>query len=126
VLSYVSQFAEPPSEYNIESLAHWAVHSILRLPPNSFSRKLINSVAFCSGINPLPIVSYCSAVRYRFAVSEAPYLIQLREEFFSFVGDSSPLPLVGLAQIIPHGGMNSPSILQCLHDTLSLKATYIM
>ena len=64
-------------------------------------------------------MSYCSAVRYRFAVSEAPYLIQLREEFFSFVGDNSPL--VGLAQIIPHGGMNSPSILQCLHDTLSLK-----
>ena len=32
VLSYVSQFAEPPSEYNVEALAHWAIHSILRLP----------------------------------------------------------------------------------------------
>jgi len=119
VLSYVSQFAEPPSEYNVEALAHWAVHSILRLPPNTFSRKLTNSIAFCSGINPLPILSYCSAVRYRFAVSEAPYLIQLQEDFFDFVGDNCPL--VGLANIIPHGGMLSPSILQCLHDTLSLK-----
>ena len=89
VLSYVAQFAEPPCEYNIESLAHWACHSILRLPPKSFSRKLINSVAFCSGINPLPIVSYCAAVRYRFAVSEASYLIQLREDFFAFVGDNN-------------------------------------
>jgi len=119
VLSYVSQFAVPPEEYNVESLAHWAVHSILRLPPNTFSRKLTNSIAFCSGINPLPILSYCSAVRYRFAASEAPYLIQLREDFFSFIGDNSPL--IGLANIVPHGGMASPSILQCLHDTLCLK-----
>ena len=57
--------------------------------------------------------------RYRFAVSEAPSLIQLREEFFSFVGDNSPL--IRMANIFPHGGMASPSIIQCLHDTLSLK-----
>jgi len=52
-------------------------------------------------------------------VSEAPYLIQLREEFFSLVGDNSPS--IRMANIIPHGGGASPSILQCLHDTLSLK-----
>ena len=119
VLSYVSQFAIPPSVYNIESLAHRSVHSILRLPPNTFSRKLTNSISFCSGIDPLPILSYCFAIRYRFAASEAPYLIQLQEDFFSFIGDNSPL--VGTANIIPHGGMLSPSILQCLHDTLCLK-----
>ena len=119
VLSYVSQFAEPPEEYNVASLAHWAVHCILRLPANCYSRKLINSVAFCSGINPLPILSYCASVRYRFAASEGPYLIQLREDFFALVGDSSPL--VRVANIIPHGGLDSPSILQCLHDTLNLK-----
>ena len=119
VLSYVSQFAEPPEEYDVEALAHGAIHSILRLPPNTFSRKLTNSISFCSGIDPLPILSYCSAIRYRFAASEAPYLIQLREDFFSFIGDNSPL--VGTANIIPHGGMLSPSILQCLHDTLCLK-----
>ena len=56
VSSYVSQFAEPPEEYKLVALAHKAIHSILRLPPNSFSRKLSNSVAFCSGINPLPIL----------------------------------------------------------------------
>ena len=48
VFSYVCQFAEPPSEYNVEALAHWAVHCILRLPYNTFSRKLTNSIAFCS------------------------------------------------------------------------------
>lgn len=36
VLSYVLQFAEPPSAYNLESLAHRSVHSILRLPLNTF------------------------------------------------------------------------------------------
>ena len=91
----------------------------MRLPPKTFSRKLSNSVAFCSGFNPLPIMSYCSAVRCRFAVSEAPYLIQLKEDFYYFVGENSPLAV--LANIIPHGGMSSPSILQCLHDTLSRK-----
>ena len=38
VLSYVSQFAEPPEEYDVEALAHGAIHSILRLPPDTFSR----------------------------------------------------------------------------------------
>ena len=102
----------------MEALPHGAIHSILRLPPNTFSRKLSNSMSFCSNVNPLPIMAYCSAIRYRFDVSEAPYLIQLKEDFFSFIGDNSPL--VGTANIIPHGGMLSPSILQCLHDTLSL------
>ena len=36
VSSYVSQFAEPPEEYNLEALAHGAIHSMLRLPPNTF------------------------------------------------------------------------------------------
>ena len=45
VLSYVSQFAEPHEEYNPAALAHRAIHSILRLPPNIFSRKLANSIA---------------------------------------------------------------------------------
>ena len=53
-------------------VAHRAIHNILGLPPNSFSRKLTNYVALCSGINPLPIMSYCSAIRYRSAVSETP------------------------------------------------------
>ena len=79
VLSYVSQFAVPPDSYKLQSLAHRSLHSILRVPPNSFSRKLINStIGFCTGINPLPINSYCASVRYRFAVSEAPYLEELR------------------------------------------------
>ena len=36
VLSFVSQIAEPPLEYNVESLGHWAIHCILRLPANTF------------------------------------------------------------------------------------------
>ena len=36
VLSFFSQFAVPPEEYDVEALAHGAIHSILRLPPNNF------------------------------------------------------------------------------------------
>ena len=118
VLSYVSQFAKPPAEYGLESLAHRAVHSILRLPPNTFSRTLTDSIACCSEVNPLPIRSYCSAVRYRFAVSEVPLSDSAAGSFFSSIGDNTPL--LGLANSIPHGGMNSPSILESLHDTPSL------
>ena len=36
VLSYVSQFAIPPDSFQIQALAHRSIHSILRIPPNSF------------------------------------------------------------------------------------------
>ena len=110
--------------YIFEALAQRSLHSILRLPPQTFSRALTNSVGFCTDIDPLPIGSYCAAVRYRFAVSEANYLIQLKEDFLKFVGDCSPL--ITLADIMPHGGVNSPSILQCLHDTLALKGPFVL
>ena len=74
VLSYVAQFVVPPDSYKIQSLAHRALHSILRIPPNCFSRNLTNSIGFRTGIGPHPLSSYCASVRYRFAVSEASYL----------------------------------------------------
>ena len=94
--------------------------SSLSLPPQTFSRALTNSVGFCSSIDPTPLKSYCAAVRYRFAVSEADYLIQLKEDVFAFVGDSVTLSSQALNHIF-HGGINSPSILQSLHDALALK-----
>ena len=78
VLSYVAQFAVRPDSYKLSALAHSSVLSILRVPGNSFSRQLTNIVWFCLGISPLPINSYCVSVRYRFAVSKAAYLEQLR------------------------------------------------
>ena len=110
--------------FNIEALAPRSLHSILRLPPQTFARALTHSVGFCTDIDPLPIRSYCAAVRYRFAVSEASYLIQLRIFFFEFVGDCAPS--IRLANIMPHGGIDSPSILQCLHDTLALKGPFVI
>ena len=114
----------PPKSFKIEALAHRSIHSVLRLAPQTFSRALTNTVGFCSAIDPTPIRSYCAAVRYRFAVSEANYLIQLQEDFFKFVGDCAPL--IRLADIMPHGGIDSPSILQCLHDTLALKGPFVL
>ena len=119
VLSYVAQFAVPPDCYKISALAHRSVHSVLRMPGNSMSRQLTNSVGFCSGISPLSINSYCASVRYRFAVSEASYLEQLRADIFAYVGNFAALSSYGL--ILPHGGIDTPCILGCLHDALALK-----
>ena len=91
VLSYVAQFAVPPDSYKVSSLAHRSVHSILRLLGNSFSQQLTDNIGFCFGSCPLPINSYCAPVRYRFAVSEAAYLEQLRGNIFAYIGDSAAL-----------------------------------
>ena len=63
-------------------------------------------------------------MRHRFAVSEADSLIRLKEDIFDFVGDSAPLSR--LANRMFHGGIDSPSILQCLHDTLALKVPFVL
>ena len=80
---------------------------------------LINTIGFCTGIDPHPIHSYCASVRYRFAVSEAAYLEQLRSDIFSYLGDFAALDSLG--NCLPHGGIQSPCILQSLHDALALR-----
>jgi hypothetical protein len=119
VLSYVAQFAVPPDSYRVSSLAHRSVQTILRVPGNSFSQQLTNNIGFCSGISPLPINSYCASVRYRFAVSEASYLEQLRANIFAYIKDSAALSSFGL--VLPHGGIDTTCILQTLHDALALQ-----
>ena len=91
----------------------------LRVPPILFSRKLINSIGFRVGINPLPINNYCASVRYRSADSEAPYLEELRDAIFALRSDDATL--VSIGNILPQGGIDSPSILQSLHDALAFR-----
>ena len=64
----------------------------------------------------MPINSYCASVRYRFAVSEASYLEQLRG---AFLGDNAALSSIG--NILPRGGIDSMCILQSLHEALALE-----
>ena len=73
---------DSPEPFEIEALAQISMRSILRLPPQTFARALTNSICFCSDVEPTPTRSYCVAVRYRFAVSEPDYLIQLKEDVF--------------------------------------------
>ena len=123
-MSYVAQFAVPPDSYNVSSLAHSSVHSILRIPGNSFSHKLTNNVGFCFGISPLPINSYCASVRYRFAASEASYLEQLGGDIFNYLGNyaaASEAALSSFGLVLPHGGIDSKCILQSLHEALALE-----
>ena len=73
-------------------------------------------------IDPLPISAYCASVRYRFAVSEAPYLRELRQSFFDLLGTDAPLS--SHANRLPNGSVDSPSILQCLLDALDFRVLY--
>ena len=103
VLSYVAKFVEPPKELGLAALAHRSIHSILRLPPNCMFRNLTNSISFCTLIDHIPIAIYCSAVRFRFAASEAQCLLELRKNICDLLGEL--LPLSGLAGHLPQGNI---------------------
>ena len=97
VLSYVAQFAPPPSFSEghepgilqkelagswpplykgksggvcVEALAHGVIHKIIRIPPKSMPRALCHSMSFCIAVDHIPIKTYCAANLMRFAHSE--------------------------------------------------------
>ena len=116
VLSYVAQFADPPKDLGLAALAQRSVHSILRMPPNSMSRQLAHSIGpFCI-VEPIPIISYCAAIRFRFASSIAEQLEALKTDIIDMLGDE--LPLVCLNGSLPLGNVNDPCIAQCLLNPL--------
>ena len=91
MLSFVSHFACPPPEPNLEDLDQWAVHKIPRMPSNSMSRNLCHSISFCSAVDPMPLRAYCAANLYRFAICELAYLQKLAREVVSIGGDDAIL-----------------------------------
>ena len=131
VLSFVSQFSHPPPEVGIAALDQWSVHKLLRMPANSFSRKLCHSVSFCTEVDPVPLNAYCAANMIRFAHSEREYLINLcgfvnalcingdlsepHQDPLNLCSVNSPLSPVNMFDI-PSGGIKStPLIVNLLH-----------
>ena len=55
----------------------------------------------------------------RCAVSEAPYLEELRNAIRALLSDDASL--VSFGNILLQGGIDSPSILRSLHDALALR-----
>ena len=127
VFSYVAQFAPPPDCIKLPNLAHWAIHRILRMPPNSMSRKLSHSIGFFTAIDPIPLSAYCEAIRFRLAHSEKDYLNVLLADVTSRAGDrlflDSP-PATWSKYGIPDGGFAIPSILEFLLDAINLDGVY--
>ena len=120
VLSYVAQFAPPPEDSKLECLSHWAVHRILRMPPNCMARELTYAISFCSAVNPLPLKSYCLASLFRFAASEREYLVQLRIQVLDLIGLDAPIALTNSLHI-PEGGLLCTPLLSSLLEALSLE-----
>jgi len=42
-----------------------------------------------TGVDPIPIIGYCDAIRYRFASSERAALLQLKEDILGVLGDQA-------------------------------------
>ena len=51
-----------------------------------------NTMCLCAAVEPLPIVSHCASIRFRFVVGEATYLRTLKIDIFEMMGDDLPLP----------------------------------
>ena len=109
VLSFVSQFSGFPKDVNIQSREHHALHKILRLPPLSFSRKLMFNLGTFTVVEPIPLDAYCKAVMFRFAMSEKDYLLQLRSDVRDFIGDHNTLRSFSLSAV-PQGLLDSAPI----------------
>ena len=76
-------------------------------------RVLQHSIGFCTVVEPTPLLSYCAAIQFRFAHSEREYLLRLHQEFLVQYEDILPLSVLQNHRNhkIPHGNLNSPSIL---------------
>ena len=123
VLSYVAQFSLPSVSTNLEAKEQQALHKILRLPPNCFSRDLLCRLGAFTGVQPLPLFEYCLAVSYRFAHSERKYLCSLAVQIKEIVGDN--MPLAGaVTNVVPDGGHFCKPILQTLFEALAFKSEH--
>ena len=120
VVSYVAQFALPLISTNIEAKEQQAIHKILRVAPNSFSRDSLCRIGEFTGVQPTPLFEYCLAVSYRFAYSERKYLASLAVQIREMLGPSIPLECLGRV-VIPDGGHHCKPILQSLFEALALK-----
>jgi hypothetical protein len=99
---------------------HWAVHKILRMPPNSISRELSHSLGGFTHIEPCALESYCAACLYRFASSERSYFLSLERKIKERVLLCLPFS-ERRHRYLPSGGLSSPCILQQLLDALDFK-----
>ena len=123
VLSCVAQFASPPSSANLRSKEFFALHKLLRFPPCSLPHAFLHSLNLFSIVEPTPIEEYCSAIMYRFALSEAPYLATLASSIKLLIGEHMPISCARNV-CIPDGGHNCTPILHALTDALCFQGSH--
>ncbi len=123
VFSFVAQVIplhDPPS---LAALEQRGVHKMLRLPPNSMSRKLMHSLEPFHCKSPTALIPMCRASMYRFARGESDFLRGLRSEVVSFLGDS--VDIVNFVNnSIPHGFILDQPYLGAMLDALELKGSF--
>ena len=122
VFAYILQVFPVPE--NLASLEQRCVHKMLKLPPNCMSRKLMHSFHDFCDVIPTSVISWCRAAMYRFAFSNCAFLLKLRSEVVSIVGDNiSVLDFCGSG--MPHGGKSHPPLLESLCNALTLSGDHV-
>lgn len=135
VLSYVSQFALPPCDFDMVSKEMWCVHKLLRMPGRCMSRKLCHSIDFCTEVNPISLTAYCFANLIRFAHSEREYFVELHATLCEYQsarlrGDTTPLASTEVPANfnnlidVPDGGISDTPILVTLMHAIQLSGPF--
>ena len=125
VFSYVSQFYLPPEADKMNSLEHRAIHRILKLPPNSMSRKLSHSFQPFLPKTPTTIGAMVRATCARFARSEVTFLQSLKRDVLAFTDSSQSLFHEGLG-LVPDGGLGCRSVLCTLLDATTCSGVFFV
>lgn len=131
VVSHVSQFGLLPAVAKLPELEQSSVHEILRMPPNSMSRKLCHTIPFCIEVDPVCLSAFCSTNLLRFAESESDYFLQLHSKVTDVrrvcpLADNTTLssisaPAHGSNMLdVPSGGLFDPPHLVNLLNAIKL------
>ncbi len=113
----------PPTSTNIRSKEFYALHKLLRLPPCSLPHAFLHSLKLFSIVEPTPIEEYCSAIMYRFALSEAPYFATLASSIKLLIGEHLPISCARNV-CIPDEGHNCTPILHAMTDALCFQGSH--
>ena len=123
VFSFIAQVCPIPVQKEFAATEQRGVHKMLRLPPNSMSRKLMHTLEPFLCKSPVCLIAWSKAAMYRYAYSVRNFLITLHAEAFRTLGDD--ITLVNFVnRKIPCAGYDQPALINCLFDGLKLEGDF--
>ena len=123
VFSFVAQVCPIPDHKEFAATEQNGVHKMLRLPPNSMSRRLMHSLEPFLGKSPLCLSAWSKAAMFRYAFSVKDFLNSLHADAICLLGDG--ITFVNLVnRKIPGAGYDQPALINCLFDALKMQGDF--